>query len=328
MDCHYNVYGCFREPSADIELAKRAVDAGFGGIWIGDHFLPWISSRPYTHHILPWFGALMNEVPDVPVGTSVTCPMLRYRPPLLAQALATLDSMYPGRFHLGLGVGEALNEAHFLDDWPEWGERAAMMIETIDLLEKLWTADEYLEFDGEYFQYEGIRLHTEPKASLPIHWAAWGPTSCTLAGKHADHLITAASPKKIREKIIPPYKDGLSTRGRSLDDVDVTTEVSINIGDPDELVQEIRDRGEYVPHDQIDSTDPREIQREADDRLAAMSDEEIRTKYNITDDPEEVVRLLREYERAGVTRVLVGSKCGDPHETISVMEEHVLPEFD
>ncbi len=327
MEIHYNVYGCFREPADDIALAKQAVESGFEGIWIGDHFLPWIESRPYTHHVFPWFGALMNEVPDVPVGTSVTCPMLRYRPPLLAQAIATLDNMYPGRFNLGIGVGEALNEAHFIDEWPDWGTRASMMIETIELFRELWDSSEYISFDGDHFQYDGIKLHTEPKTRLSIHWAGWGPTSCELAGKYADHLITAASPTQIRDNIIPPYRTGLSEAGRNLSDVDVTTEVGVNIGDPDDLVADIRERRELVPHGELDNADPRSIQAIADEELATMSDEEICEEHNITDDPQEVVELLKSYEQAGVTRVLVGSNCGDPYQTITKMENHVLPEF-
>lgn len=328
LEIHYNVYGCFREPRKDIEVAKAAVDAGFEGIWIGDHFLPWIDSRPYTHHVFPWFGALMSEIDDVPVGTSVTCPMLRYRPPLLAQALATLDNMFPGRLNLGVGVGEALNEAHFIDEWPNWNTRAEMLIETLDIFEKLWNADRYVSHHGEYFDYDPIRLYTQPKEDIPIHWAGWGPKSCFNAGKYADHLITTAPAKMIEEKIIPNYKRGLEESGRSLEDVDVTTEFSANIGNPDELVSEIRQVGEYIPADtELGNPDPRSIQRVADNRLGEMSDEEVQEANNITDDPEEIISKLRRTEEAGATRVLVGSNCGDPFHTIDVFEKEILPEF-
>lgn len=201
---------CFRDPGEDIELAKDAIDAGFAGVWIGDHFHPWIDSRPFTHHAWTWLGTLMSEIPDVPVGTSVTCPMLRYRPPLLAQAIATLDNMFPGRIHLGVGTGEALNEAHFIDgEWPAWGARAGMLIETIDLMRKLWTAEEYVRHDGQYFTYDAIKLYTQPKTNVDIHWAAWGPQSCQAAGEYADHLITAASPEQIAEQLVPNLETGL-----------------------------------------------------------------------------------------------------------------------
>jgi len=329
LEIHYNVYGCFRPPREDIELAKTAVDAGFGGIWIGDHFMPWIDSRPYAHDAFPWFGALLSEVPNVSVGTSVTCPMLRYRPPLLAQAVATLDNMYPGRFNLGVGVGEALNEAHFLDRWPDWGTRAEMLIEAIEVMERLWTSEEYVSYDGAHFQYDGIKLYTRPREEIPLHWAAWGPTSCEYAGRFADHLITAAGPDRIRESIVPNFKRGLEERGRDWETVDVTTEVTANVGDPDELVAEIRNRGEHLPSDtELDNPDPRAIQEVADDRLADLSDGAIRDTQNITDDPADIVSELERLEEAGVSRVLVGSTCGDPYRTIDAFEEHVLPHFE
>jgi len=327
LEIHYNVYGCFRDPRADIELAKEAVNAGFEGIWIGDHFHPWIDSRPYTHHVFPWFGTLMSEIPDVPVGTSVTCPMLRYRPPLLAQAVATLDSMYPGRFHLGVGVGEALNEAQFVEEYPGWDERAEMMIEALELMDRLWTADSYVRHHGTHFEYDLLKLYTPPKEEITVHWAAWGPKSCRYAGTHADHLITASSAETIADRIVPNYEEGLEAAGRSLSDVDVTTEAAINVGDPAELVATVRERGEHIPTQERYNPDPRSIQRVATTELAGMSDREIREAQGITDDPDDVIERLQALDEAGVTRVLVGTNVGDPRETIRTFEESVFPSF-
>jgi coenzyme F420-dependent glucose-6-phosphate dehydrogenase len=327
LEIHYNVFGCFREPEADVELAQDAVDAGFEGIWIGDHFMPWIDSRPYTHHTWTWLAALVTAVPDVPVGTSVTCPMLRYRPPLLAQMVATLDRLSSDRVHLGVGTGEALNEAHFVDEWADWETRADMMVETIDLLRTLWEGD-YVDWDGEYFDYEGIKLYTPPEAEVSIHWAGWGPRSCRRAGRHADNLLTAASPEAIAGRIRPNFEQGLAEAGRDPEGVDVTTEVAANVGDPDALVAELRERGEHVPVEEIDNPDPREIQTAADEALAEMSDAEIREAGNITDDPAELIETLERYEEAGATRVLVGSTCGDPRRTIEAFEAEIIPHFD
>ncbi len=329
LELHYNVYGCFRPPADDIELAKAAVDAGFEGIWTGDHFMPWIDSRPYTHHPFPWFGTLMSEVPDVPVGTSVTCPMIRYRPPLLAQAIATLDNMFPGRFNIGVGVGEALNEAHFLDRaWPSWGERAEMMIESLDLMGELWNADEYVSFDGEYFSYDGIKLYTPPREDVTIHWAGWGPRSCQYAGEHAGNVLTTESPEAIEERILPNFQEGLERTGRKLNEADVTIEFGVNVGEADALTTEIRERGEYIPADsELDNPDPRSIQAVADERLAEFSDEELVESYRITQDADQIIEWLEEYEHAGVTRVLVGSSLGDAYRTIELFENEIIPHF-
>lgn len=327
IELHYNVYGCHRPPAADIDLAATAVEAGFEGIWIGDHFMPWIDSRPYTHHPFAWLGALMNEVPDVPVGTSVTCPTFRYRPPLVAQTLATLDNMYPGRLHLGVGVGEALNEAHFVEgEWPDWETRADRLVEALDVIERLWEREGYVEYDGAHFSYDGIRLFTLPKSDFEIHWAGWGPTSCEYAGRFADHLLTIAPAERIAEDILPRFERGLEAAGRSPSEADVTSEFVVNVGDPADLVAEIRERGEYVPADsELDTADPREIQAVANRELAAMSDEEVRRANRITDDPAEIAEWIEAYEDAGVTRLLVGSNCGDPRRTIETFEDRVVP---
>lgn len=330
LDIQYNVYGCFRDPWADIELASDAVEAGFGGVWIGDHFQPWIDSRPFTHDAWTWLATLLTEVPDVPVGTSVTCPMLRFRPPMLAQMIATMDNMHPGRLQLGVGTGEALNEAPFIDyEWPDWGTRAGMLIESIHLMRELWNSEDFVTHDGKYFEYEDIKLYTRPREKIDIHWAAWGPQSCRAAGQYADHLLTDASPELVSETIAPNFETGLERADRSRDEATITTEIAINVGDPDELVGRIRERGEYIPDEtELDNPDPRDVQAIADERLAELSDEQIREDNNISDDPAEIVAKLEALEAAGVDRVLVGTNCGDPRTTIEAFEDEIIPHFE
>jgi alkanesulfonate monooxygenase SsuD/methylene tetrahydromethanopterin reductase-like flavin-dependent oxidoreductase (luciferase family) len=209
LELHYNVYGCFRDPGADVELAADAVDAGFGGIWTGDHFLPWIDSRDHAPHAWSWLGTLLNEVPDVPVGTSVTC----------------------------------------------------------------------------------------PKSDIDVHWAGWGPQSCRAAGQYADHLLTVASPELVSEQIVPHFETGLDRAGRTRALAEISTEMAANVGDPDALVDEIRERGEYIPDEsELDNPDPRRTQAVADERLAELTDEEVRAANNITDDPAAIVDTLEAFE--------------------------------
>ncbi|WP_436912374.1 LLM class flavin-dependent oxidoreductase [Halosimplex marinum] len=329
LEFHYYVPGCFQDPRSDVELGKYAAERGFEGIWIGDHFLPWLDNRPYTHQILPWLGAFMNEVPDVTVGTFVTCPTVRYEPPVLAQALATLDNMYPGRFELGVGTGEALNEAQFLDgEWPEWDALAEMLVESLDVVDTLWEADEYVDYDGDHYSYDAMQLYTQPRSELPTHWAAWGPQSAEMAGEHAGNLMTASPPEHI-ERLVPRFEAGLDAAGRDPEDAHVATQLNAHVGDPDELVAEIRERGEHTPHDtELDNPDPRDVQAAADAELAEMSDAEIREENNIVSDPDELVDQIAALEDAGVTRVILVSKVGDYRETIDVVADEVMPAFE
>lgn len=329
IEFHYYVPGCFQDPRADIELGKYAAERGFEGIWIGDHFLPWLDNRPYTHQILPWLGAFMNEVPDVTVGTFVTCPTVRYHPPVLAQALATLDNMYPGRFELGVGTGEALNEAQFLDEeWPDWETLSEMLVEALDVIDLLWEADEFVSYDGDHYSYDSLRLYTQPGASLTTHWAAWGPKSARKAGEHAGNLMTASPPDHVADGLVPRFESGLETAGREPADAHVATQLNAHVGDPDALVEEIRRNGEHTPHEtELDNPDPRDIQAAADAELAEMSDAEIREENNIIEDPARLVEQIEALESAGVTRVILVSKVGDLQDTIDAVADEVMPEF-
>jgi G6PDH family F420-dependent oxidoreductase len=326
LEIHINVGGCFQTPAEDIELAKEAVDAGFDGVWIGDHFHPWLDNRPYTHNVLPWLGALMNEVPEVPVGTSVSCPLFRYEPPVFAQAIATLDNMFPGRFELGVGVGEALNESPFTDTWPEWDTRAEMLVESIEIMRELWNTQDYITYEGEHYQYEDIQVFTPPKADIDINWAAWGPQSSQLAGEYADHVLTAGGPDLIEDQVIPNFEKGRESAGKQ-GSHHVTDEIVANVGDPDELVAEARERGELIPIDELDNPDPRSIQSVANDRLAEMSDEEAQEALLIAEDASELVETFEAFEAAGVTRLLVTFNLGDPYHAVEEFGDKVLPEF-
>ncbi|WP_436935793.1 LLM class flavin-dependent oxidoreductase [Halovenus marina] len=326
LEIHMNVGGCFRSPAEDIELAKTAVDAGFEGIWIGDHFHPWLDTRPYTHHVLPWLGAVMNEVPEVPVGTSVSCPLFRYEPPVFAQALATLDNMSPDRLEVALGVGEALNEAPFTDTWPDWGTRAEMLVEAIEIMRELWDTRDYLTYEGDHYQYEDIQVFTPPKSDIDINWAAWGPQSSQLAGTHGDGVLTTGGAELVEKRVAPNFRKGWEGADRQ-GDPHITNEIITNIGDPDELVAEARERGEMVPVEELDNPDPRSIQSVADEQISEMSDAEIRDELLITDDPSELLELLQSFEDAGVTRVIVMSNLGDPYRVVEAFEETILPAF-
>lgn len=328
LDWHYNVAGCFRSPIEDIDLAEYAADAGFEGIWIGDHFHPWLDNRPYTHHAFSWLGMVMERVPDVSVGTCVSCPTVRYHPPMLAQAIATLDNAYPGRFEFGVGTGEALNEAPFYDgEWPEWSTLAGMLIDSLECMDRLWKHDEYLAYESDHFQYDEMKLYTRPTADIPIHWAAWGPQSARCAGKYAGNLITAGDADLIEGTLSPAFEEGLDAYRRTAPNGEISVQLSAHIGDPDEIVDALRAAGEYTPHEELDTADPREIQRIANDRLAEVTDAELKNLNNVTDDPTDLISMVDALDEAGVDRIILLSKVGDPRETIDAVTEEVMPRF-
>jgi G6PDH family F420-dependent oxidoreductase len=135
----------------------------------------------------------------LPFGTGVTCPSFRYHPAVVAHAAATLGAMFPGRFWLGLGAGEALNEHIVGGQWPEVGIRSAMLFEAIEIMNKLFTGD-VVRHKGPHFTLESARLYTRPEQPVPIYVATAGPVNARRTGRLADGLITVgAADAKLKE---------------------------------------------------------------------------------------------------------------------------------
>ena len=127
---------------------------------VSEHFHPWTPQQGASAFAWAFMGALGQRT-SLPFGTAVTCPGFRYHPAVIAHAAATLGRMYPGRFYLGLGAGEALNEHVIGGVWPEVPIRSAMMFEAIEIINKLFTG-EVVRHDGKYFTLERAKLYTRP----------------------------------------------------------------------------------------------------------------------------------------------------------------------
>ena len=137
-------------PTELLDLCARAEAAGFAaGFMVSEHFHPWTPQQGQSAFAWSFMGAL-GERTSLPFGTAVTCPGFRYHPAVIAHAAATLGAMYPGRFWLGLGAGEALNEHVVGGEWPEIGVRSSMMFEAIEIINRLF-GGEVVRHRGEHF---------------------------------------------------------------------------------------------------------------------------------------------------------------------------------
>ncbi|HET9345915.1 MAG TPA: TIGR03557 family F420-dependent LLM class oxidoreductase, partial [Candidatus Limnocylindrales bacterium] len=130
------------------------------------------------------------------VGTGVTCPMIRIHPAIIAHAAATTAAMMPGRFFLGVGTGENLNEHVLGDKWPDWDVRARMLEESIEVMRELWKG-EVTSFEGEFYTVENARLYTLPDEPIPVMIAASGPRAAELAGRLGDGFIGTAPQREL-----------------------------------------------------------------------------------------------------------------------------------
>jgi G6PDH family F420-dependent oxidoreductase len=176
-----------------VRYARMAEDAGFDFVTMSDHFHPWLDAQGQSPFAWSVLGAVAQATTTLRLGTGVTCPIMRYRPEIIAQAAATVASLAPGRFFLGIGTGENLNEHILARHWPPIATRQEMLTEAVDIIRALWRG-EWMSHQGEHFTVEDARIYTMPDTPPPIYMAAVGPQSAGIAGRIADGLIST-SPK-------------------------------------------------------------------------------------------------------------------------------------
>lgn len=180
-------------PRQLVRDASRAEDAGFDFAAISDHYFPWLEGMghsPYTWSVL---GAVAQATERIPLMTFVTCPIVRYHPAVVAQKAATVSQLAGGRFSLGLGAGENLNEHVVGQRWPSVDTRHEMLREAIGIVRELWSGG-YVTYRGTHFTVESAKLFDPPEDALPIGVAVAGPQACRIAGQQGDAVI-AIEPK-------------------------------------------------------------------------------------------------------------------------------------
>ncbi|MFJ5228533.1 TIGR03557 family F420-dependent LLM class oxidoreductase [Kitasatospora sp. NPDC088391] len=177
-------------PQELIAQAERARDAGFTRLAISDHFHPWNEAQGNSPFVWSVIGALSQTV-DLPVTTLVTCPTVRLHPAITAQAAATSSVLLDGRFTLGVGTGEALNEHVLGDRWPSFEERAEMLEEAVEVMRELFTGSR-VSHRGPHYTVDNARLYTAPRGRLPILVSGFGPKAAATAGRIGDGFVTMA----------------------------------------------------------------------------------------------------------------------------------------
>jgi G6PDH family F420-dependent oxidoreductase len=175
-------------PRALVDLAAKAEQRGFSTAVISDHFHPWVLAQGQAPFVWGVLGAIAHATTTIEVGTGVTAPIQRLHPAIVAQAAATAAALMPGRFFLGLGTGERLNEHITGEHWPTTATRRAMLEEAVDVIRRLFEGGN-VNHHGEHFEVEHAQLFSLPDEAPPIYLAASGKRSAALAGRVADGLI-------------------------------------------------------------------------------------------------------------------------------------------
>ncbi|MEP7359384.1 MAG: TIGR03557 family F420-dependent LLM class oxidoreductase, partial [Anaerolineales bacterium] len=183
-------------PAKLVANARRAEEAGFTFALISDHFHPWVDQQGESPFVWGIIGAISQVTEKLRLGTGVTCPILRIHPAILAQAVATAASLMPGRFFLGVGTGENLNEHITGEHWPPIETRQLMLREAVQIIRQLWQGESTTIY-GDYFTVENARIYTLPDELPPIYVAAGGPKSGELAGEIGDGLISTEADEEV-----------------------------------------------------------------------------------------------------------------------------------
>jgi G6PDH family F420-dependent oxidoreductase len=186
--------GCFLSseewgPRDLVDQAKKAERAGFEGLWISDHYHPWNDEQGHSPFVWSTIGAIAEATEDMKLTTAVTCPTIRIHPAIIAQAAATSAVLLEGRFCLGLGSGEALNEHILGDRWPAADERLEMLEEAVEVIRTLWQGG-VQDHRGRHYRLEHARVYDLPDQPPPIVISGFGSKSVELAARIGDGYCT------------------------------------------------------------------------------------------------------------------------------------------
>jgi G6PDH family F420-dependent oxidoreductase len=190
--------GCFLSseefaPGDLVAQARRAEGAGFHALWISDHYHPWNDEQGLSALVWSTIGAI-SQVTQLPVTTAVTCPTVRIHPAIVAQAAATSAVLLEGRFGLGVGSGEALNEHILGDRWPEADVRLEMLEEAVEVMRTLWQGGQH-SHHGRHYAVENARIYDLPEQPPPVLVSGFGPKAIKLAARIGDGYCTTSPDK-------------------------------------------------------------------------------------------------------------------------------------
>src|SRR4051812_7229895 len=298
-----------------VDLAARAERAGVRKAWISDHFHPWTDSQGNSPFVWSVLGAIAHATSRLRVTTAVTCPTVRIHPAIVAHAAATVATLMPGRFALGVGSGEALNEHILGDRWPDAGTRLAMLEEAIAVIRELWRGG-WTDHDGEHYYVEHAKLYTLPDELPPILVSGFGPESIALAARVAEgYCSTMPSADMVKS-----YRDH---GGRG------PVQGGMKVCWGEDEAECVRTAHRIWPNEAIPGELAQVLPAPQHFEQAAtlVTEEMIADAVPCGPDPEKHVAAIQEYVDAGFDEVYVQQIGADQEGWLGFMEREVLPRF-
>ncbi|GAA3592439.1 glucose-6-phosphate dehydrogenase (coenzyme-F420) [Agrococcus terreus] len=312
-------------PAELLDLVVLAEQVGLDSAFISDHLQPWRHEGGHAPNAVAWLGMALERTESIMLGTSVLTPTLRYHPAVVAQQLATLGQVHPGRLILGVGTGESLNEQAIGVEFPDLKERFARLREAVRVLRRLWT-DERVDFDGDFYDLHGATIYDRPEQPIPIYVAGGGPATTRYAARFADgHICTSGKGDDYyRDTIVASLEEGLEQQGRDSADVDRMIEIKVSYDrDPEAALEATRFWAALsLTQEQKHSVhDPIEMQRLADE----LPIEQVAKRWIVGSDAQEVADAIRHYVDLGFTHLVFHGPGHDQRRFLTQFAEDVLP---
>lgn len=272
------------QPEQLVEHARLAEEAGFDMIVASEHFHPWVDDVSASGFTFSTLGAMAAVTEEMAFATGVTTPLFRFHPGLVAQAAATVDRLSGGRFYLGVGTGENINEGPLGYRFPAYKERNERMTEALEIMRRLLDGEK-LDYSGNYYQTDKAKLYSPPLGRVPILVAAGGPKTAALAGAKADGVITSVKdPAETVANVIEPAHQAAVDAGRQEPFV-LATRWCIYAGNDEEAWDVLGPwRGLRAPG-RLEAVDPAVLRERADE----MPRDEILGRYSIANTVEEII---------------------------------------
>jgi coenzyme F420-dependent glucose-6-phosphate dehydrogenase len=312
-------------PKELLQFATLAEEVGFDSVAVSDHFQPWRHTDGHAPNAFAWLGAVAARTSTIRLGTSVATPTFRYHPALVAQLMATVGCLAPGRAFLGVGTGESMNERPLGIEWPDSKERFARLKESVELIQRLWR-EERVTFDGAYFKTRNATIYDHPDEPIPILIAASGPSAARLAGRVADGFICTSGKGMglYRDELLPNVVAGAESANRAPAEIELMIEMKVSFESDVELAKQETLHWAALAlsaEEKLDVEDPVEMER----RAGLLSADRAASRWIVSVDPEEHVKKIDEYIQLGFRHLVFHAPGPDQSRFLRTYAAEILP---
>jgi coenzyme F420-dependent glucose-6-phosphate dehydrogenase len=316
MELGYALSSEEHAPAELVRSARSAEQAGFGFGLISDHIHPWVDAQGHSGFVWSVLGSIAQATSEFRIGTGVTCPTIRIHPAIIAHAAATVACLMPGRFFLGVGTGENLNEHVLGAKWPAPDERLELLEEAVEVMRLLWQGD-YQTHRGKHYTVENLRIFDLPDEPIEVAVAAMQPKAAELAGRIGDSLINVAPTEKIIEQFEESGGKGKPKYGQ----------ITVCYAKSKDAAK--KTAFEVWPNALVEGSASQELPLPSDfEQLVEGRDaDELEGTLTLGPDVDEYLEQIKEYDKAGYTHVYFHQVGPDQEAFLEFAQNELLPKI-